>query len=63
MPREESARQEFWFAPGLIQAIAARIPTYRLSKFQDALPPATVAEMLGSAVLDVKGARQVLGAR
>jgi len=34
-----------------------------LSKFQDALPPATVAEMLGSAFLDVKGARQVLGTR
>ncbi|HZH18365.1 MAG TPA: DEAD/DEAH box helicase [Archangium sp.] len=61
---EEAAREEFWSAPGRLQAIAARIPPYRLSKFQDALPPAAVAEMLGSAFLDPPGARQVLaGAR
>ena len=36
--RRTFAREEFWCAPGRIQAIAARIPAYRLSKFQDALP-------------------------
>ncbi len=60
---EEAAREEFWCVPGRIQAIAARIPPHRLSKFQDALPPAAVAEMLGNAFLEVRGARQVLGAR
>jgi ATP-dependent Lhr-like helicase len=57
---EEAAREEFWSAPGRLQAIAARIPPYRLSKFQDALPPAAIAEVLGSAFLDVKGARLLL---
>jgi ATP-dependent Lhr-like helicase len=57
----ECARGEFWSTPGRLQAMNARIPAYRLSKFQDALPPAAVAEMLGSAFLDVVGARQSLG--
>ncbi|NMO18158.1 DEAD/DEAH box helicase [Pyxidicoccus fallax] len=56
----EGAREAFWSAPGRLQAMAARIPPYRLSKFQDALPPHAVAEMLGGTFLDTEGARRVL---
>lgn len=36
-----------------MQSIRTRIPPYRLSKFQDALPPSAEAEMLGAFFLDM----------
>jgi len=49
-------------APGFwteerMRAIRSRIPPYRLSKFQDALPDAALGEMLGSVFIDSAGAR------
>ncbi|QRK05268.1 hypothetical protein JQX13_34445 [Archangium violaceum] len=55
------AQPSFWSAPGRMQSIRARIPPYRLSKFQDALPPSAEAEMLGAFFLDVPGACELLG--
>lgn len=37
------------------------LPSYRLSKFQDAMPDAAVREMLGQWLLDVAGAREAAG--
>lgn len=54
------ASDAFWGEPGRLRSIAARIPAYRLSKFQDALPDAAVTEMLAQAFLDPTGAMDVL---
>ena len=47
------------------QAVLARLPGYRLSKFQDCLPEAFALEMIESYLLDVEGTigflRAVLG--
>jgi ATP-dependent helicase Lhr and Lhr-like helicase len=45
-----------------VRAICARIPQYRLSKFQDALPDAALLEMLATFFVDVSGARAVIEA-
>lgn len=50
------AEKERWATPDRLAAIRARIPPYRLSKFQDALPDAAVSEMLGGFFLDIDGA-------
>jgi ATP-dependent Lhr-like helicase len=52
------AQPGFWSEPGRMRSIQARIPPYRLSKFQEALPPSAEAEMLGAFFLDVAGARE-----
>jgi ATP-dependent helicase Lhr and Lhr-like helicase len=46
----------FWEAPEARRGIMARIPPYRLSKFQDALPEAMATEMLAAYILDFEGA-------
>jgi len=46
----------FWSEERL-RAMRGRIPEYRLSKFQDALPEAAVAEMLGGVFIDETGAQ------
>lgn len=51
----------FWDKPETRSAILGRLPAYRLSKFQDALPDAFAVEMVGSYLLDVAGTRMFLG--
>ncbi len=50
---------EFWEGAGARERVLARLPAYRLSKFQDCLPDAYALEMVGAYLLDVKGARGV----
>ena len=49
----EMAGSEFWDNPETGRALLAKLPAYRLSKFQDALPEAFAVEMVGSYLLDV----------
>ncbi len=56
---EELGKHEFWDAERL-SALRARLPPYRLSKFQDALPDAAVTEMLAATFLDIEGTRVFL---
>jgi ATP-dependent Lhr-like helicase len=58
----EVAQSAFWDDAGRRKALQSRIPPYRLSKFQDALPDAAAAEMLAAFFLDPSGARAVAGA-
>jgi ATP-dependent Lhr-like helicase len=53
----------FWQAPETAQALLARVPEYRLSKFQDALPEAMGLEVIGAYLLDLVGAQEFLGDR
>ena len=46
----------FWESDGTRSAILARLPDYRLSKFQLALPRSAAAEMVGAYLLDFDGA-------
>jgi ATP-dependent Lhr-like helicase len=46
----------FWSGERM-RAMRGRIPPYRLSKFQDALPDAALAEMLGGVFIDAAGAQ------
>jgi len=55
------ASEAFWKDDGIWRAIRARLPEYRLSKFQPALPDACATEMLGAYLLDVEGTRLYLG--
>lgn len=43
-----------------LASLSARLPAYRLSKFQDTLPLAFAAEMVSSNLLDIDGTRQLL---
>lgn len=51
---------EWWDAPSMRQEILARLPGYRLSKFQDCLPERFALEMVAGYLLDVEGAAQWL---
>ena len=51
---------EFWERENTRSAILARIPEYRLSKFQLALPEWAAAEMVGAYLLDFSGTRSFL---
>ena len=51
---------EFWERDKTRSAILARIPEYRLSKFQLALPEWAAAEMVGAYLLDFSGTRSFL---
>lgn len=53
----EVASPAFWDKPETRSAILGRLPAYRLSKFQDALPDPFAVEMVGNYLLDVPGAR------
>ena len=53
---EEIAQAGFFADPDNERAILARLPPYRLSKFQDALPEAAQLEMVGRYLLDFEGA-------
>ncbi|HSP79810.1 MAG TPA: DEAD/DEAH box helicase [Myxococcaceae bacterium] len=56
------AAEGFWNDPETRQALRARLPEYRLSKFQDALPEERALELLGAWLLDFEGARAFLSA-
>jgi ATP-dependent Lhr-like helicase len=49
-----------WAAPATRRARLARLPAYRLSKFQDCLPEAYALEVIERFLLDVDGARSWL---
>jgi ATP-dependent Lhr-like helicase len=57
---QEMRREDFWSAEETRQALLARLPEYRLSKFQDALPEPMAMEMLGSWLLDFESTRSFL---
>jgi ATP-dependent helicase Lhr and Lhr-like helicase len=57
---EALAVPSFWEDAGLWQRIVARIPPYRLSKFQAALPPRFELELVGRYLLDLDGARRFI---
>ena len=46
---------EFWDAPDTRRAVLARLPGYRLSKFQDCLPELFALEVVERYLLDVEG--------
>lgn len=46
----------FWDAPEMRRAVLARLPGYRLSKFQDCLPERFALEVIENYLLDVAGA-------
>lgn len=52
---------EFWNAQETRKALVARVPNYRLSKFQDALPDAMQVEMIAGALLDFERAAGLSG--
>jgi hypothetical protein len=45
---QELAGTQFWERPETGRALLGRLPAYRLSKFQDALPEAFAVEMVGT---------------
>jgi ATP-dependent Lhr-like helicase len=53
---------EFWTAPEMRRAVLARLPGYRLSKFQDCLPERFALEVIAGYLLDVAGTVRWLGA-
>jgi ATP-dependent Lhr-like helicase len=55
------ARAEFWDDASNRRAILARLPEYRLSKFQAALPDKLAVEVVGVYLLDFDGAARWLG--
>lgn len=52
---ERLAEPESWEEPRLWDEVAARLPNYRLSKFQVLMPPWVVRELLGGYLVDVDG--------
>jgi ATP-dependent helicase Lhr and Lhr-like helicase len=57
------AEPTFWDDAETWKAILARLPQYRLSKFQDALPETMVVEMVGQYLLDLTAARLFVAAQ
>lgn len=52
----QMATSAFWDTPEVRRAVLARLPGYRLSKFQDCLPEKFALEVVASFLLDVEGA-------
>jgi ATP-dependent Lhr-like helicase len=52
---------DFWKSGETRTAIRARMPPFRLSKFQRALPPAAETEFVANSFLDFEGAARLLG--
>jgi ATP-dependent Lhr-like helicase len=50
----------FWEDLDVWRRILAKMPPYRLSKFQPALPPRFEQEMIGRSLLDIEGTRRFL---
>jgi ATP-dependent Lhr-like helicase len=55
------ASAEFWEAPETRRAVLARLPNYRLSKFQDCLPERFTLEVVERYLLDVEKAARWIG--
>ena len=55
------ATKAFWDAPDTRRSVLARLPAYRLSKFQDCLPELFALEMIEGYLLDVRGTVEWLG--
>jgi ATP-dependent Lhr-like helicase len=55
--QDDMAGSHFWDKPETLGALLGRLPAYRLSKFQDALPDAFAVEMVGNYLLDVPATR------
>lgn len=51
---------ELWTDPETARALVSRVPEYRLSKFQRALPDRWQSEMIGGYLLDLAGAARFL---
>jgi ATP-dependent helicase Lhr and Lhr-like helicase len=58
---DELAEPEFWENAALWGEIATELPNYRLTKFQDVLPPWVQREMVATFLLDIEGAWRWLG--
>ena len=54
---------DFWENASLWGEIATELPNYRLTKFQDVLPPWVEREMVATFLLDLEGAWRWLGGR
>ncbi|MCC6552722.1 MAG: DEAD/DEAH box helicase, partial [Polyangiaceae bacterium] len=54
---DRMADERFWSDEGTWRAILARLPPYRLSKFQGVLPEAMAVELVAGHLLDAEGAR------
>jgi ATP-dependent Lhr-like helicase len=52
---EKLGSRPFWRAPDTKRAVLARLPNYRLSKFQDCLPEPMALEMVAGYLLDIEG--------
>jgi ATP-dependent Lhr-like helicase len=59
--RTQLATPAFWENDRLWSDIADTLPTYRLSKFQPLMPPWVEREVVARYLLDVEGARRVVG--
>ncbi len=57
---DRMSEPEFWESEKTRSAILARVPEYRLSKFQVALPEWVAGEMVGAYLLDFSGTRSFL---
>jgi ATP-dependent Lhr-like helicase len=57
----QMAGQSFWDTPDVRRAVLAKLPGYRLSKFQDCLPERFAVEVIERYLLDVEGAVGWLG--
>lgn len=55
------AAASLWSEPGTRRAVLARLPAYRLSKFQDCLPERFALEVIEHCLLDVEGTARWLG--
>lgn len=51
----------FWSSDETRKALFARVPDFRLSKFQQALPPARETEVVSTYLLDIEGTQRFLG--
>ncbi len=58
---ERMSSAAFWDEPQMRRAIFARLPGYRLSKFQDCLPEKYALEVIENYLLDVAGTIRWLG--
>lgn len=58
---ERMSSAAFWDEPQMRRAILARLPGYRLSKFQDCLPEKYALEVIENYLLDVAGTTRWVG--
>lgn len=56
------ASESFWIEPTTRKSVLARLPNYRLSKFQSCLPESLALEVIERYLLDVEGASAYLRA-